>query len=436
MIKKLTRGKANEAFLKDNFVRSSLLLIAFTLALVANLIRGFSESHSPDSFDYLTQGGYLSQNLSWIFANPDKFTKPLGLPVLVGLFDSLLGSNGIVGLKLLFCSLHAATVLLAYKICLLLLIQKRIALICALVIAADPLILMSTSDVMTETFATFSITFWVYWALLKFNRIEIDKSIKFSFVLSSIATITMRPNFFFVLLGIILVVAVFSRPNLSGIGVEVGVTFLILLIYEVGVSVFYGGFIFLAPGSGLGIYFFCKGNLIPQSLGVISSEKNSELNMWVLQSLKNQGELFFQHDQGSSMIDFNRFLTESAISYCLANPIEGGLTILARIFGIWRPYLAFGAYPPIIFLFVSCILMLFAFYFIKFTLKSKDQLERFFYYLFLSSSIMFTFSVLVTPAQARHRIAFSETLQWIIVFLVFSAKRNAKNEKMEIEKSI
>jgi hypothetical protein len=392
---------------------------AFAISISYSLVRGIGQTYSQDSLDYISIADNLSNGLSWIFSNPDSFAKPLGLPILLALLKFIAGGAYILCFKILMAIFHGLTIFLACRIMQKLQIKSLLIIVVAFLMASDPLILSSTTDVTTETIATLTITYWLYWSILLFTNQKPSMIEELFFVVLSILCILTRPNYFFVFIGVLVGTKLILKSG-KILTRPIAIMFFLLLIYELFVCFLYGGFLFLAPGSGLGIYFLCKGQLNPQSLGILSSSKNSELNSWVLDSLDSASMAFRSQSTSASFIDFNQFLTKEGIAYCINNPGEGFLTTLAKVFGTWRPYVAFGAYGYVTFIASLVILTLITFCSIRFLISRKTKIEKFLASILVWTGLFFTITIIVTPTQIRHRIAFAETILWICTGVVIN----------------
>jgi len=405
-----------------------IVTYAFFVSLTLSYLRGISLNFSQDSKDYISGANNLQNGITWILNNPDQFAKPLGLPFQILILKTLFGVHWLIGFKVLSALLHALTAVLLYKICLLLEVRKKLALFCGLLFASDPLILVSTTDITTETIATLTITFWCYWAMLKVNRISVSNIHKIGFVLVSIFCITTRPNYLFILFAVLILLII--KQNLRILRSSEIVAFILFFtVFQAFILFLYKSFILIAPGSGLGMYFFCRGELNQQAIGIIDEEKNASLNTWVLQSLTNQSDIFFSTNPNGSFSEFNQFLSSEGLKYCLSNPGEGLVSVLIRGVGNWRPFVAFGAYGlstfVISFVILGSLLLGTAFFIFGRKTKAQDHFMHF----FLATSLAFTLSILVTPTQIRHKVAFSESIMLICCTLAMQNYLNARQKR-------
>ena len=96
---------------------------------------------------------------------------------------------------------------------------------------------------------------------------------------------------------------------------------------------------------------------------------------------------------------------------------EPALLITAKAY---CPFVAFGAYGLSTFILSMLILGTLLAGTIMFLMMLKSRTERMFMQIFLVASAAFTLSILVTPTQIRHRIAFSESLMWICCFMLIN----------------
>jgi hypothetical protein len=416
---------------KDRVILFAVGFYAFFLSLVLSFFRGFNSSFSQDSKDYISGAENLQNGLIWMFNNPDQFAKPLGLPFQVLVLKIIFGSSWLVIYKIIAACLHAITAALVIKICQAIGVRRNLSFICGLLFASDPLVIFSTTDLTTETIATLTITFWSYWALMKIKNEKISKISKINFIILSSLCIATRPNYLFILLSILILLVI--KNNIEVLkSIEIISFSAILCAFQVFVCLLYKSLILLAPGSGLGMYFFCRGNLNQQAVGLLDSERNASINSWVLQSLTNQNDIFFSRNPESGFVAFNQYLSMTGLKYCLDNPSEGLVAIFLRAVGNWRPFVAFGAYGVTTFLMSLLVLGTLLVGTIIFILRVKSKLETTFMHIFLVASAAFTLSILVTPTQIRHRISFSESLMWICCAIVINRLLSERQERAHI----
>lgn len=407
----------------------SVGIYAFILSLLISFSRGVNLNFSQDSKDYISDAENLANGFTWMFNNADQFTKPLGLPFQVLILKVLFGANWLITFKFVSALLHAITAVLVLKICFFIGVRRHLSLLCGLVFASDPLVVISTTDLTTETIATLTITLWFYWALNKLSDEKITLCLKLTLVLFTVLCIATRPNYLFIILSIVFFLIVkknykiLKSPEIVSISALVG-------LFQIFVCFLYKGLILIAPGSGLGMYFFCRGNLNQQAIGLLNSERNTTLNNWVLDSLMKQSELFFSQNPDLGFVAFNNFLTSSGLNYCLANPAEGLVSIFLRGVGNWRPFVAFGAYGLSTFILSMLILGTLLAGTIMFLIMLKSRTERMFMQIFLVASAAFTLSILVTPTQIRHRIAFSESLMWICCVILINRVLTKRQQRV------
>ena len=109
---------------------------------------------------------------------------------------------------------------------------------------------------------------------------------------------------------------------------------------------------------------------------------------------------------------------------CLSNPIESFGVLFLKAVALWRPFTVFGAYDLTVFLLSFLVWVPLTITAIRFVTRKKltgdEKLLRNF---FLVISIGYTISLLLTPTQIRHRIAFAEPFYWIFFFHYLSQHR-------------
>ena len=112
-------------------------------------------------------------------------------------------------------------------------------------------------------------------------------------------------------------------------------------------------------------------------------------------------------------------LTSIVLDTCLANPLNSIWVLLVKAFALWRPFTVFGAYGIEVFIFSLLLWVPLTLATIWFLLQKEMSpkcilLKKY----FIVISIGFTLSLLLTPTQIRHRVAFAEPFYWLF-FLYF-----------------
>jgi hypothetical protein len=281
----------------------------------------------------------------------------------------------------------------------------------------DPFLLISASDIQTETLITF---FVLYWAKLYLTPIQEVKNKLLSvslFALSGAYSTFMRPNSllpFTVVL--ILMILKWKAENIINAYLSISVALFIgcIGIYEAILIKMYAGFVFLTPVGGPSSLFMCDSIFTSQYLGIASAKDNAEIykTMGVISAKASQ----MIDGSEATVAQINHHLTSIGISKCLDNPLESSLILLLKSIALWRPFTVLGAYGWLVFILSALVWVPLSVLTVAFLLRNRrlpvtGKLSRY----FIAIAISFTVSLLITPTQIRHRVAF-----WGPLYLLFS----------------
>lgn len=362
----------------------------------------------------------------WTFmqSNPDLFQRPLALPFLVAATFLLTNGSSLLLIKILLAFGHGASTYLVARIGKQIGLRKPLWMLGAICFALDPFIFFAATDVQTESITTLIVLYWafLYLAPPTSTRSTFFRVICFSF--TGFLAISMRPNFLlpFAVIAVFLCIRWIQQGIISSLLILATLIFLSLMsFYEVLLTRLYGGFVFLSPIGGWNAVFACRTEFIPQYLGTASSRQNANINDWVGTHLKETITGILANHPNLPTAGLNHELYNVGISTCLKNPIQSVGVLILKFFALWRPFTVFGAYSFKIFLFSSLLwvpLTIVTIWFIAQRKLSRTNILLRNYFVILS--IAFTISLLLTPTQIRHRIAFAEPFYWI--FLMYFLK--------------
>jgi hypothetical protein len=285
--------------------------------------------------------------------------------------------------------------------------------------AIDPFILFAASDVTTEPIITLFVLYWAFLFLRVMKNGKIDYLHILLFGLSGFYSAFARPNS--ILPFIVIAFFMFYKWGKEGISrlvlsLSAMIFASLLLMYEVILTKLYAGFVFLSPAGGYNAEVMCSKVFVPQYFGFISQAENTRINNWVYGATKS-GEIF-ANQEVYNIPAANQELWKLGIKSCLAQPLESLGVLLIKPFALWRPYVVYGAYSPMVF-FASLLLWvpltIAAIYFL--TRRNLNPIQSQLRNYFLIMAISFTISLELTPTQIRHRVAFAEPFYWIFFVL-------------------
>jgi len=395
---------------------------AGSLAFFVTVIRGIENTSVQDAKDYVVMATKMLNGWDFVIANNEQFQRTIGFPFLIFSTFVASSSQSLLLIKAIIAASHGLSVLLLGRISKILGLNRVLSTLLMVFFAIDPFLLISATDVQTEPLTTLLVIYWAY-LYLTFDDHDFRNCVKvILFTISGFLGILIRPNIIvpFALLSFLFVIKLFNNGGQKRWITYSFATFLFLIsIYEFILYRIYGVFVFLSAQGGIGTLFTCKKELIPQYLGFASSSKNAEINSWVLNHLAIVIESIKISNPGISTGEINDELFQIGINECKNSPISSAITLFIKMISLWRPFTVFGAYSPTVFILSALIwipLTIATIWFIakKHSSRRLNEMKVFFVFL----SLGFTISLLMTPTQIRHRVAFAEPFYWIF-FIVF-----------------
>jgi len=402
-----------------------LAILAASSSLILSFARGIESTSIPDAEGYIQQAIGFTKGISYTFQNPDLFTHGIGFSFLMALVFLATDSTSLLYFKLLIALSHGASTYLFYKIGARYLNSRRLLISCVLFFTFDPFIILATSDIQTEPITTFLTLFWLYLYLRDKDNEKNSWFLILAFGVSGFYTVIMRPNsllpFVFVAF---LLYRKWIKSKLSGylLSSSIMVFIFLLAAYEIFISILYSGFVFLTPIGGISSAYMCRKEFIPQYLGIASKSQNDAINVWS----KGGGGVseVIIRNQGNSISNLDSELYKMGKDACLSNPIESLGVVLLKALALWRPFTVFGAYSLSVFLLSILVWVPLTIAAIRFvSRKNLMQDEKLLRNFFLVLSIGYTISLLLTPTQIRHRIAFAEPFYWLFFFHYLALNR-------------
>ena len=402
-----------------------LSLFATVFAIIATIFRGVEHIGISDGHNYVDQAVQMLNGLNYMYQNPDLFQHGLGFSWSISLSFLISQSNSLLLFKLFLAVGHGLSSLLLAKIGSHLGLRRKYWVATTLLFILDPFILLAATDIQTESITTLIVIFWGYLYILPKEMNKNRNLMVFLFVLSGSYSTLMRPNS---ILPFLMVAAIllfkWGKEGLhkfvlvSSISIFLG----IIGLFEIFITKMYRGFVFLSPVGGGNAEFMCKPDFIPQYLGYASSKQNSQINSLINTS---QSSNLLLQNPGLSISQINSELTSAGIATCLNNPIQSLWVITLKVFALWRPFTVYGAYG-------SSILILTLAFWLPLTVsaiwylqkKGHPKIAADLRIFFIVMSAGFAISLLLTPTQIRHRVAFAEPFYWLFaIFFVQSLRR-------------
>jgi hypothetical protein len=402
---------------KNRILRQVPLNLGISVALLAFIvswIRGIEKSFIPDSGGYLLQSKKFLLGWEYIFNNPQDFTHGIGFSGFISLTFLVTGTQSLILFKAILAVSHGVSAWLVYKIADNIGLYRKFSLFAATLYSIDPFVLSAVGDIQTESFTALLALYWCY-VYLNSGR-TLSRQHYLLVPISGVFSILIRPNSLLVVilvLGLILTKIHKDSIIKSAYFIGIAMSSLLLIIYEVFISVLYKGFVFLSPIGGVSTAYMCREEFLPQYFGVANRNLNAEINQFaqggggISEIIKNSSSL--------SLSELNNVLFEIGKASCLEDPIKSFGILIIKLFAIWRPFTVFGAYPLSIFVLSLSIWVPLLITMILFLKKKSSRVCENFKLYFILLSAGYTISLLLTPTQVRHRIAFAEAFLWIMM---------------------
>lgn len=396
----------------------TLGLLGFLITLTTAWVRGFNSTSIPDADGYIQQAIGMLKGWEYVTNNPDQFGHGLGFSALIALTFFVTDSQSLVFFKIILAASNGLAAYLLARVGQEVGLKSTYWKLASIALILDPFVLFAATDIQTECITT---TLSIYWAYM-YLQTRASRSVKTNIVLFGFLgfyTVVMRPNSLlpFVLVAFLIYFKWFKEKlYLRSIAISVGIFVSLISLYEVIITRIYAGFVFLTPIGGYSSVYMCKKELIPQYLGIISKSENDKINLFVNSGSGGVNQILEQ-SAGESVSTVNSQMYSLGKSICLANPLESLEVLIIKALALWRPFTVFGAYGWQIFLFSLILwLPLTITAIIYLTRKSLNMPERKLRIYFLILGVGYTISLLLTPTQIRHRIAFAEPFYWLFLF--------------------
>ena len=413
----------------------ALGLLGFSITITTAWMRGFNSTSIPDAEGYIQQAIGILRGWDYVSNNADRFGHGLGFSVLIAITFLITNSHSLVLFKIILAASNGLSAYLLARVGQSIGLKSTYWKLASLALILDPFILFAATDIQTECITTTLSIFWAYLYL----QSNTGRSAQINILLFGFLgfyTVIMRPNSLlpFVLVAFLIYSKWFKQKlHLWSIGFSVGIFVSLMTLYEVIITRIYSGFVFLTPIGGASSIYMCKKELIPQYLGMISKSENDKINLFVNSGSGGLSQIL-EHSAGQSIYAVNSQMYSLGKATCLENPLESLGVLFIKAAALWRPFTVFGAYSWQIFLFSLILWLPLTITAVIFLARRNlNQSERDLRNYFLILSFGYTVSLLLTPTQIRHRIAFAEPFYWLFLFHYIS--NNWSRFKSKIPKS-
>lgn len=373
---------------------------------------------------------------SFVLNNPESFKHGLGFSALIALTFVLSNSHSLVLFKIFLAIGHGVSSYLVARIGMKIGLPKKYWVLAAILFAIDPFIFIAATNIQTESLTTLLV---LYWGLIAIKLEKIPLRWNYNIVLFPISgfySAFMRPNSilpFLIISGLIYYRWYHQKVKIEFISISISIFIFLILSYEIFLTRLYSGFFFLSPVGGDNALVMCRTEFIPQYLGVVSSSENKKINYFAMNG--NEMNQFLTAHPNLTISEINQEFTRAGVSTCLAHPFESIGVLFIKSIALWRPFTVFGAYGPKMFLISLCLwtpLTLATIWFVM--RKDLGQTSKDLRNFFLGLGFGFTVSLLLTPTQIRHRIAFAEPFYWLF-FMYLIHQKHLKNKKLKTGKT-
>ncbi len=321
-----------------------LILFAAVLATGGT----WADFHANDTPGYVEPARELIATGDFAVGGVPEITRTPGYPLFL-IPGIAIGHVELVTI-LLQIVVSCLTVFLVYRIAELLFGRSETAAVCALLYAVEPLSILYTSKILTETLFTCLVTAFVYWTL-RFIRDRAHSQIALAAVLLAAATY-VRPVSLFLPWVIVVVLATWSlrtvrRSWLSVIHVGL---FLAISIGLIGLwqsrNARQTGFSGFSTISDRGLYFYEAAAVLSHGLGIPLADARERLGHSSYRSEMRQIDM-----SGSRIADMHRTIRTAAIDTILNHPatyarvrvagfmkvvLNPGAAHYVLLFGAWR----------------------------------------------------------------------------------------------------
>ena len=413
------------------FLPFSLGFSAALTTIAVTFYRGIESISVGDGFDYLRQAKGILRGWGYILSNPNDFSHGLIFSATIAVTFLISGSTSLLLFKIILALFHGISTYLLVRVAQAIGGTTSSSVVVAIAFALDPFLIFAATDIQTESITTFIVIYWAYVYVIPNGDSKYFRWHPFFWMLSGVYGILMRPNFLLPFLGVGIMLILKWRKDIEDKRILYSAILIFAMVMAVDEAFLYilnSGFVFLAGYGGFGAAYLCRPEFIPQYLGYASSVVNAKINDWV--NVDNPlTRLAISRLSSPTPSGINSELYRIGISTCLSHPLESVWLILLRMFSVWRPFTVFGAYGSGIFL-TSLVLWLpmtlFSIWFL--TSRTRTQSQKLLRNYFIVMSSAFTFSLLFTFPQVRHRVAFAEPFYWLFAILFFQSLMKEMNQ--------
>ena len=420
-------------FIKQRTSPPLLGVYATSLTFLFTLVRGVQHLGLSDAHDYVNEASGMLNGWSYMASNPNLFGHGFGFTFLIATTFFVTGSSSLLILKLFLAIAHGCSTFLVARIGILIGLEKKYWTTAALFFLIDPFILLAATDIQTESLTTLIVLYWCYLYLAPFKNLTQSKRNVLLFSLSGFYSVIMRPNSLLPFVFIAFAIFLKWRKEEIHTLVLAGSTLLFIFligVFEVFLSRLYSGFVFLSPVGGTNAEFMCRTEFIPQYLGFASSAKNAQINSIVSTS---QSAEFLLQNPSLSIPQLNHELVSVGVHTCLSHPFQSVGIMILKVFALWRPFTVLGAYGLKVMIFTFLLWLPLTATTVWFLLRNNLAIAASklkIYFILMSAG--FTLSLLLTPTQIRHRVAFAEPFYWIfgLFFVQACAIKYANRQKL------
>ena len=398
-------------------------LLSTLIALCVTIFRGVNQTFQNDAQGYVIEARGMLKGWVYMQENPDLFFHGFGFTGLIFLTLLMTNINSLVLLKILLVVGHGVAVYLVAKIGIQIGLRERYWILASLVFALDPFMIFAATDAQTESVVTLIV---LWWSLLyispKSEKIKAPLLITL-FFLTGVYLILVKPNT--LLPFTLLTIAMYLKFRNEGVSKKVFVFPIVLFLgiislYHVFLYKLYSGFVFLSTTGGSNAELMCRTEFIPQFFGLVSAAENARINAIATQSTTASDLLLA--NPTLSIPQINLELTSLGLDTCLANPLSSIWVLVVKTFALWRPFTVFGAYGLEVFIISLLLWLPLSIVTLWFLVNKKmDHSSMLLKKYFVIISIGFTLSLLLTPTQIRHRVAFAEPFYWLFFFYFLQA---------------
>ncbi len=393
-------------------------LFASLVALCLAIFRGINQTFQNDAQGYVTEARGMHNGWVYMQENPGLFGHGFGFTGLIFLTLLVTNLKSLVLMKMLLVVGHGIAAYLVARIGIEIGLRERYWVSASIFFALDPFLIFAATDVQTESVTTLIVLWWCLLYISPTNGKIKPQLLLTIYFLSGAYLVLVKPNT--LLPFTFLSIAMYFRFRNGGVSktvfvFSVGLFLSVISLYHVFLFKLYSGFVFLSTAGGSSAQFMCRTEFIPQFLGFVSAAENERINAIGVQSTTSSDLLLA--NPTLTIPQTNKILAGIGLDTCLANPVSSIWVLMVKTFALWRPFTVFGAYGMEVFIFSLLLWLPLTLVTIWFLFNKQMSTKCFLLKkYFVIISIGFTLSLLLTPTQIRHRVAFAEPFYWLFFF--------------------